>query len=449
MSPGEVLETCLANIDLRESAVRAWVVVDREAARRRAAELAALPHAERAKLPLFGVPIGVKDIIDVAGLPTRAGSPLTSSAPVAHDAPLIARLRAAGAIILGKTVTTEFAYLDPPVTRNPWNLDRTPGGSSSGSAAAVAAGMCLAAIGTQTGGSVIRPAAFCGVVGFKPSYGWCSAEGVFPLAAWLDHLGIMARTVADAAAVYHAILGDTSIESAPSSGTTHDSTSSSRPSHLRGEETESPLPAPRIGIVGGYFHEHASPAVRECFAQAIEKAGQGGATVFPIELPPSFNTAHENHLRLMAVGAGEVHGQRYANHREQMGPRIRELVARGLATSTADYAAALEHQQEFQAAMARLFATHNCILAMPSAPTTAPTPETTGDPRFNSPWSYAGLPAITIPCGFDDGLPIGLQVVGAGQGERELLAAAAWCERALGIPQSPLLGRDARARISI
>ena len=409
LSPGELLETCLANIELREPTVRAWVVVDASRARRRAAELAALTESERANLPLFGLPIGVKDIIDVAGFPTRAGSPLTSSEPVPHDAPLVARLRAAGAIILGKTVTTEFAYLDPPPTRNPWNLDRTPGGSSSGSAAAVAAGTCLAAIGTQTGGSVIRPAAFCGIVGFKPTYGWCGAEGVFPLAKSLDHPGIMARTVGDAALVYRAVRQDTN--------------------------AEPPLPAdvPHIGVVNGYFQEHASPSVRSCVGNAIEKIKQAGGDVFSIELPAAFKKVHENHLRIMSVEAGEVHRERHANHRDQMGTRIRELVERGFATSAADYAAALAHQQQFKAAMENLFAVHRCVLAMPAAPTTAPTPETTGDPRFNSPWSYAGLPAITIPCGLDDeGLPIGLQLVAAAHCERELLDAAAWCERMLG-----------------
>ncbi len=182
--------------------MQAWVVVDADGARRQAQELGAAIRDRRPLGPLAGVTIGVKDIIDVQGLPTRAGSTLTSDLPATANAPVVARLRQAGAIILGKTVTTEFACFDPPATRNPWNLECTPGGSSSGSAVAVATGMCVAALGTQTGGSIVRPAAYCGVCGIKPTFGTVSRTGVVPVSEHLDHVGCLAASIADLRTVW-------------------------------------------------------------------------------------------------------------------------------------------------------------------------------------------------------------------------------------------------------
>ena len=206
----DVLRECLDRIDQMEPAVRAWVLVDREGAEAQAKHLDEELAAGKGRGPLHGIPIGVKDIIDVKGLPTGNGLAgqrwVRPSEPAAEDAFIVARLREAGAIILGKTVSTPFAWIDPPVTRNPWNFDRTPGGSSSGSAAAVACGMCLGALGTQTGGSITRPAAFCGVAGMKPTYGQISTEGITPLAPSLDHPGPIARSVADLRLMYLVML---------------------------------------------------------------------------------------------------------------------------------------------------------------------------------------------------------------------------------------------------
>ena len=195
----DVLESCLAKIDEWEPQVHAWVVVDRDGAMEQARRLDEELAAGKCRGSLHGIPIGIKDIIDVAGLPTACGFPPWSGRVAEQDAAVVDRFRRAGAVILGKTVTTQFAWIDPPVTRNPWNLNRTPGGSSSGSAAAVACGMCLGAIGTQTGGSIIRPASFCGVAGFKPSYArvrFCE-QGIVPFAPTLDHPGPIARTARD------------------------------------------------------------------------------------------------------------------------------------------------------------------------------------------------------------------------------------------------------------
>ena len=205
LTPRELVDACLKRIERVEPDVRAWVSVDAEGARRRADELTELAARGEILGPLHGIPIGIKDIIDVAGWPTRAGSPLRDGHLAREDAAVVARLRNAGAIILGKTVTTEFAWIDPPPTRNPWDATRTPGGSSSGSAAAVASGMCVAAIGSQTGGSIIRPASYCGVCGLKPTFGVVSRVGVLPLSISLDHVGPIARCVDDLAVVFGVI----------------------------------------------------------------------------------------------------------------------------------------------------------------------------------------------------------------------------------------------------
>src|SRR5687767_4279025 len=205
-SPSELLEQCLARIDRYEDRVRAWVLVDRDGAREQAARLTAELKQNGYRGPLHGIPVGVKDIIDVFDMPTGCGSKLWANSYARRDATCVERLRQAGAVIMGKTVTTAFASFDPPVTRNPWNLDRTPGGSSSGSAAAVACGMCLGALGTQTGGSIVRPASFCGIAGLKPGFGEIGIEGIAPLTLHIDHVGPMARRVSDLYIVWQALV---------------------------------------------------------------------------------------------------------------------------------------------------------------------------------------------------------------------------------------------------
>ena len=202
LGPVERVEECLERVEASEPEVGAWVEIDADGARRTAAWQAALPREEARGLPLLGIPIGVKDIIDAAGLPTRAGSALRAGHRAERDAPIVKILRDLGAIVLGKTETTQFACQDPARTRNPWNLEHSPGGSSAGSAAAVASGMCLAALGTQTGGSITRPASFCGVASFKGAWGAWPLEGIVPVSGHLDHVGPMARSVADLALLW-------------------------------------------------------------------------------------------------------------------------------------------------------------------------------------------------------------------------------------------------------
>src|SRR5688572_20494240 len=205
LTPVDLVEHCLARIDELDSQIQAWVMVDRAGARKEAERLTKLAADDDWLGPLHGIPVGIKDIIDVAGWPTKCGSPLRANHVAQRDAAVVTALRNAGAILLGKTVTTEWACFDPPPTRNPWNIEHTPGGSSSGSAAAVAADMCLAALGTQTGGSIIRPAAYCGVAGLKPGYGELPMEGIAPLTLHLDHVGPIARRVSDLYVVWQAL----------------------------------------------------------------------------------------------------------------------------------------------------------------------------------------------------------------------------------------------------
>ena len=207
LTPSDLLEQCLARIDRYEERVRAWVHIDREGAREQASRLTAEVKQNGYRGPLHGIPVGIKDIIDVFDMPTGCGSKRWANSYARRDATCVERLRQAGAVIMGKTVTTAYASFDPPITRNPWNPAHTPGGSSSGSAAAVACGMCLGALATQTGGSITRPASYCGVYSLKPTYGRVSVDGVLPLAPSMDHAGVMANCVRDLAILFQAIAG--------------------------------------------------------------------------------------------------------------------------------------------------------------------------------------------------------------------------------------------------
>jgi len=410
LSPVDLLESCLRRIDRCEEKIRAWVLVDRERARTEAAALAAELRAGHWRGPLHGIPIGIKDIIDVFDWPTAAGSKLWQNSVARQDATVVQRLRAAGAVFVGKTVTTAYASFDPPPTRNPWRLDRTPGGSSSGSAAAVACGMCLAALGSQTGGSICRPAAFCGVVGLKPSYGLVSCDGTLPLAHSMDHPGPMTRCVADAAILLQALANP------PASDFT------SRLALTK---------PPRLGWLKGFFVERAEPVMRAHIEETCSNLLKKGASFEEKGLPASFADVETRHRIVMAVEAASYHEYRFRRHPEDYGPNIAKLLNLGLACAAPEYARTKEHQARLSQAM-------DCCcegvdaLVMPATVGPAPDAATTGDPMFNSPWSYTGLPSICIPTGRSaDGLPLALQLVNRRGKDAELLAVTAWCEAAL------------------
>jgi Asp-tRNA(Asn)/Glu-tRNA(Gln) amidotransferase A subunit family amidase len=417
-TPLELVEQCLAAIDRWEPRVHAWVFVDREGARAEAKRLGEELERNVYRGPLHGIPIGIKDIFDVFDWPTAAGSKLWAQSIARQDAVVVERLRQAGAIFLGKTVTTLFASFDPPVTRNPWNLERTPGGSSSGSAAALACGMCLGALGSQTGGSITRPASYCGVAGLKPSYGLVPCDGVVPLAPSMDHPGPMARCVHDLAILFQVIVGWPNLGECAS---------------YKDGRLWQRVYKPCLGRVRGLFTDRAEESVQSMIESTARKLG---TTVVDINLPTSFAEVLPRHRMVMAVEGAAFHETRLRKHPEDYGPKITGLLEEGLACPAPEYARCKEHQAKLSKEMG---ACTDRVLLTPATTGPAPDASTTGDPAFNSPWSYTGLPTVSLPVGLSpDGLPLAIQLIGARYQEAHLLAVAAWCEKALGLePLTP------------
>jgi aspartyl-tRNA(Asn)/glutamyl-tRNA(Gln) amidotransferase subunit A len=410
-SPVELVEACLTRIRKLDGELRAWAHIDAEGALAIAREREAEARASRLRGPLHGVPVGVKDIFDVAGMPTTGGAKAFAHTRPTADAVAVARLRAAGAIVLGKTVTTEFAYRDPAPTRNPWNHDHTPGGSSAGSAAAVAARMVPLALGSQTVGSVLRPAAYCGVVGFKGTHGLVPVAGVIPLAWSLDHVGVLTRSVGDAARAM---------------------------SVLAGRDLEpAAVSAPRLALAP----ELLARASREVAAQveaAADAFARAGATVSKVELPASFGDLAAAGLTVLEVEAAAYHEPWFVKHADQYGLEMRRLIEAGLGVSATAYVTANRARLAFRDDVTPLLTAHDALLS-PTAPAPAPAGlGSTGDGSLCSPWSNAGVPAITLPSGIAaSGLPHAIQLVQAGGASTRLLGVAAWCERVLGFTHAP------------
>jgi aspartyl-tRNA(Asn)/glutamyl-tRNA(Gln) amidotransferase subunit A len=414
LSPVDLVRSCLERIDRFEERLRAWVLVDREGALARAEECAAEIQRGQWRGPLHGIPIAIKDIYDVFDWPTAAGSRLWKNSIARQDAVVVRRLRQAGAVFLGKTVTTQYASFDPPSTRNPWNLARTPGGSSSGSAAALACGMCLGALGSQTGGSITRPASYCGVTGCKPTFGRVSCDGVVPLAPSLDHPGPMARCVRDLEILLQTIA---------------DAGWPAAHAHI----TDTPTIRPTLGRLRGLFESRAEPVVAKMMDEVTDKLRERGAVVEDVTLPASFAEVPPRHRTIMAVEAAAFHQERLRRHPDDYDPWIRGLLDEGIRCPAPEYARCKEHQANLRIEMERCFDDVD-ILLTPATSGPAPDAGSTGDPAFNSPWSYTGLPTISFPVGRSpDGLPLAIQLVGRPWGEGELFPVAVWCEDALAI----------------
>ena len=410
----EVLKSCLDRIDQMESSVRAWVLVDRDDALAQAWRLDAELQSGHDFGPLHGIPIGVKDIINVKGIPTSCGFEGWAWDSRSVDAVIVARLRQAGAVILGKTVTTPFAWIDSPVTRNPWNPGRTPGGSSSGSAAAVACGMCLAALGTQTGGSITRPAAFCGAAGMKPTFGSLDSQGIFPLAPSLDHPGFIARSVADLRLLFEVCRRP----DLPAEEIAH---------WARGA-VERPLLNRPIWLP----ELIDTTEITASLSAAIERLGDAGADVSAV--PDRGIQVHmiepliRDHRIILASEAASVHRDLGDAKPLFYPPRIEQLLEEGNEIRAMDYVQAREHQTKHQGSSEALFR-HVDAWVTPAAPGAAPDPSTTGDPVFNSPWSLLGLPTVSFPIGLSaDGMPLAVQLIGRAGFDLHLLRTAEWCE---------------------
>jgi Asp-tRNA(Asn)/Glu-tRNA(Gln) amidotransferase A subunit family amidase len=430
LSPVTLAECLLQHIDRLEPRVQAWVTLDRSGALATAQQLAAEAQRGSIRGPLHGVPIGIKDIYWTAGLKTTCGSRIFTEHVPSYDATTVARLKQAGAIILGKTVTTEFATADPGPTRNPWNLEHTPGGSSSGSAAGVAARMMPAALGSQTGGSIQRPAAFCGVFGLKPTHGRVSTYGVFPVSWCLDHAGPLARTVTDVALVLQVLAGHDPLDASSSRAPV--------PDYVQAvQRVERP---PRLGLVRQFYLERADPELRAHTEGIAEQLARAGAVVEEVKLPDSFSAVLSAHRTIMHVEAAAVHAELFRQHADLYRPRLRATIETGTLIPSIYYLQAQRIRRQFRQDMGQLFQRIDFLLA-PAA--TGPAPRgltSTGDASFNSPSSFSGLPAITIPSGLSAaGLPLAIQFMGPAFAEDRLLAAARWCEGTLNVNLKPLI----------
>jgi Asp-tRNA(Asn)/Glu-tRNA(Gln) amidotransferase A subunit family amidase len=402
ISPRAVVDLCAAAIADRETEIGAFATLDIAAARQ-AADAAGLRLA-----PLRGLPLGIKDIFDTADFPTQYGSPIYAGHQPRSDAALVALVRRAGGIVLGKTVTTELASLQPAGTRNPRNPAHTPGGSSSGSAAAVAAGMVPIAIGSQTGGSVIRPAAFCGIAGFKPSFRLLPTVGMKCFAWSLDTAGLFAAGVADAAFAAAAITG-------------------------RDLRIDQRMPAaPAIALVRTHLWAQASPDMQAALERAARAAQAAGARVRELELPPIFEAAMRAHVIIQNHEAYRALAYELDRHPDRLGPILREQLARAAAIDFDTYDEARRTARRARQMFAELMADTDAMLT-PSAPGAAPLGlGSTGDPAFNRLWTLLGPPCINVPGLFDPhGLPLGVQIVGRFARDRTALEAAWFLERAI------------------
>lgn len=405
----EILDHCLERIDHWEPRIHAWVRLDREGARAQARELDSQLQQGHWFGPLHGIPMGIKDLFDWEAWPTMAGFPPYADRIAPRDSVVVGTLRQSGAVLLGKTVTTQFASFDPPVTGNPWNPARTPGGSSSGSAAAVATGMCIAAIGSQTGGSITRPASFCGAAGCKPTYHSISLEGCVPLAASLDHPGPMAKSVRDLALVTSHLCD-------------HLLTSAEEWLQLQ------PHVPPRLRRLRGLFEDQADPACGKLLDRVTNCWKSSNAVIDEKPFPPEFAPILKHHRMLMATEAADVHRTPFNEQRGQLLPRIASLLEEGRQSGAIDYLAARRHQTQLKQIMTDWFGDTE-ILVCPATVGGAPEKETTGDPCMNSPWSYLGFPTVNFPIGLDDaGMPLGVQLVARPGEEDALFRVGIWCE---------------------
>ncbi|HEX2539997.1 MAG TPA: amidase [Caldimonas sp.] len=399
----ELVDACLGRIAEREPSVGAWQCVGAEAARSEAGRRDAEPW----RGALHGVPIGVKDIIDTADFPTERGSAIDAGRRPAHDAECVARLRGAGAIVIGKTVTTELAYFHPGKTANPHRLGHTPGGSSSGSAAAVADAMVPVALGTQTAGSINRPASFCGIVGYKPSHGDFSLDGVLPFAPSLDTLGVLARSVEDAALVRSVLLPLGAMPPAPSG-------------------------APRLALCRTPWWSDASEAVQAGIEKVCARVIAMGMAVGEATLPDGFAALAELQKSVMAFEAATSLRIEYGEHRDRLSAPLQALLAAGAQIPEARYRQELDAARARGDDLARLLQSFD-VLITPAVHGEAPAGlEATGDPLFSRAWTLLGVPTLTLPAfRGPTGLPIGIQLVAGRGNDAVLLRAGAAIEAAL------------------
>ena len=428
LSPVELAQSFLDRIEATDAGLKAWVTIDREEVLTNAKQRE--EEAQRG-IPLgllHGVPVGVKDIFYTAGMKTAAGSKVYADFVPDFDATAVAKIKEAGGIVLGKAVTTEFATGDPSPTYNPWNFEHTPGGSSSGSSVAVATKTVGAALGSQTGGSTCRPAAYNGIVGLKATYGRISRYGVVPVSWSLDHVGILVRTVEDAALMLQVMSGHDS----------NDPGSANEPvPDFINQMAEHARP-PRIGIVSQYYSEKSTQEVWSHTQDVANKLAAAGAEVVELDLPDSFKTAHSAQRIVMNVECAAFHEQFHATQADDYGPRLRSSMEMGMLIPATKYLQAQRLRRQFRQDMVQMVRQVDVVLT-PATPAPAPKDRnTTGDASFQVPWTSSGLPTVTLPSGLsEDGMPLAVQLGGLPFEEGKLLGVARWCESTLGVQLSP------------
>ena len=414
-SSEELVRACLDHINSLEESVGAWAHLDPEYALQQARDADLHRRSGAALGPLHGVPVGVKDIFDTEDMPTEHGSVLYKGRTPAYDATAVALLRAAGAIIMGKTVTAEMAVYAPGKTRNPHDHGRTPGGSSSGSAAAVAANMVPLAIGTQTNGSVNRPASYCGVIGFKPSHGLISRYRVLRQSRVLDQVGVFGRSVEDVALIAEQLMAYD--ERDP------DLRPRARPDLVRVTAEEPPV-APHFAFVKTPAWDQADADVHEGFEELLAFLGDQVETV---DLDDLLENSVEQHRAIMETDLARSFGREYAGGRDRLSPQLCEMIERGQRCQALDYLDALEGIEPLRGALAEMLLEYDAIIT-PAATGEAPVGlESTGNPVFCTPWTLAGLPSISLPLlGGANDMPVGVQLVAAKGDDARLLRTARW-----------------------
>jgi Asp-tRNA(Asn)/Glu-tRNA(Gln) amidotransferase A subunit family amidase len=415
----QLTDACLARIREAEPQVQAWQYLDPAHALAQARECDEQRRRGDAIGPLHGLPVGIKDIMDTSDMPTEDGTVLHAGRTPARDAAVVAMLRAAGAVILGKTVTTECATYTPGKTRNPHNPEHTPGGSSSGSAAAVAAGMVPLALGSQTNGSVIRPAAFCGVYGFKPTHGLIPRTGIMKLSRTLDHVGVFGRTLEDVALVSEALVGWD--EGDP------DTRPRARIPFCAVAAEEPPL-APLLAFVKGPAWERAEEETKEAFAELVRELGD---RVVEVDLPGTAQRALDWHRTIMQAEMAANLDLEWERGRDKLSDSLRSQLERGRAVTALDYQVALARIPLLVEGFEEIFARCDAIVTPAAA---GPAPKglaSTGDPAFCTLWTLLGMPALSLPLmQAANGLPLGVQLVGQRCGDARLLRTARWlCAR--------------------
>jgi Asp-tRNA(Asn)/Glu-tRNA(Gln) amidotransferase A subunit family amidase len=414
VSAEEVVDSCLARIEEVDKDIQAWAFLDPEHARGQARRLDEMRQDGLPLGPLHGIPVGVKDIIDTADMPTEDGTVLHAGRHPHHDATVVTALRHAGAVIMGKTTTTELAVMEPTKTRNPHDRSRSPGGSSSGSAAAVASGMVPLAIGSQTNGSTIRPAAYCGIVGYKPTHGLISRRGVLSQSRTLDHVGVFAGSVADAALLAELLMAFDPADL--------DMRPTARPPLRALAASEPPLP-PRLAFVKSPVWDQAEEGTKAAFAELVDFLAD---SVVETPLPAMFDRTGDIHRTIHEADLAVSFAHEYEEGRDKLSAGLCGSIERGQQVKAADYIRAIARIPILNREADEIFKSCDAILT-PATTGEAPALDTTGSPIFCTTWTLLGLPAITLPLmGGESGLPLGVQLVGRRGFDGRLLRTAQW-----------------------